>query len=171
MTTDDAFPTEQDVAENVSLRRFIYIGAAAILIQVSAGLITYLLLDKWEDRANFGDMFGAINTFFSGLAFAGVIYAILLQRHDLKLQRKELEMTREELKRAALAQEKSEQALVEQAKMMELTAKLTAVNFLAESYRNRIELLEKQGRESSLERQKWNEIMRSLEELTHLIEK
>ena len=35
-------------------------------------------------------MFGAVNALFSGLAFAGVVYAIFLQRMDLALQRKEL---------------------------------------------------------------------------------
>jgi len=55
-------------------------------------------LDGWEQRASFGDMFGAINALFSGLAFAGVIYAIFLQRKELYLQRKELEQTRAELK-------------------------------------------------------------------------
>lgn len=46
----------------------------------------------------FGDMFGGVNALFSGLAFAGIIYTILLQRHELKLQRDELELTRAELK-------------------------------------------------------------------------
>lgn len=45
----------------------------------------------------FGDMFGAVNALFSGLAFAGLIYAILLQRIELKLQREELVATRGEL--------------------------------------------------------------------------
>ncbi len=42
-------------------------------------------------------MFGAVNALFSGLAFAGVIFAIFLQRHEIKLQRKELELQRKEL--------------------------------------------------------------------------
>jgi hypothetical protein len=45
----------------------------------------------------FGDQFGALNALFSGLAFAGVIFAILLQRQELELQRRELELTRQEL--------------------------------------------------------------------------
>lgn len=55
------------------------------------------LLSKMKDRGTFGDMFGAVNALFSGLAFAGVIFAILLQREELSLQRKELELTRSEL--------------------------------------------------------------------------
>ncbi len=43
-----------------------------------------------------GDTAGLINGFFSALAFAGVIYAIFLQRNELELQRKELADTRAE---------------------------------------------------------------------------
>lgn len=46
------------------------------------------------DIGRFGDAFGSINALFSGLAFLGVIVAIILQRKELKLQREELEMTR-----------------------------------------------------------------------------
>src|SRR5690606_23038019 len=32
----------------------------------------------------FGDMFGAVNALFSGLAFSGVIYALILQDNEAK---------------------------------------------------------------------------------------
>lgn len=49
-----------------------------------------------DERGTFGDQFGAVNALFSGLAFAGLIYTIVLQRRDLKLQRREMqEQTRE----------------------------------------------------------------------------
>ena len=49
-----------------------------------------------DARGTFGDQFGAVNALFSGLAFAGLIYTIILQRRDLKLQRQEMkEQTRE----------------------------------------------------------------------------
>jgi hypothetical protein len=48
------------------------------------------------DRGTFGDMFGAVNALFSGLAFAGIVITILLQRQELELQRKELTLTRQE---------------------------------------------------------------------------
>ena len=47
-----------------------------------------------DNYGRFGDLFGSINALFSGLAFLGVIIAILLQRKELKDQRKELELTR-----------------------------------------------------------------------------
>ena len=46
----------------------------------------------------FGDSFGIVNALFSGLAFAGVICAILLQKKELELQRKELKDTRTEIR-------------------------------------------------------------------------
>ena len=46
----------------------------------------------------FGDRFEAVNALFAGLAFAGVIFAIILQWKELGLQRKELEDTRAEIR-------------------------------------------------------------------------
>ena len=59
----------------------------------------------WQERGQFGDLFGSVNALFSGLAFAGLIYAILLQRQELSLQRAELKLQREEMaaSRAELA--------------------------------------------------------------------
>jgi hypothetical protein len=72
--------------------------------------MTYLvamlaLTDRWETRSQFGEAFGAIEALFSGLAFAGLIYTIALQRRELQLQREELRLTRDELRRTANAQE------------------------------------------------------------------
>lgn len=69
-------------------------------------------------------MFGGLNALYSGLAFAGIIYTILLQREELKLQRQELKDTRSELERTANAQEKSQEALNNQLKSMELSSKI-----------------------------------------------
>jgi uncharacterized membrane protein YccC len=73
--------------------------------------ITCYVLPDWEKRGQAGDLFGSINALFSGLAFAGVIVAILLQREELQLQRDELTYTRRELERTADAQEKAQEAL------------------------------------------------------------
>lgn len=51
-----------------------------------------------NERGTFGDMFGAINALFSGLAFAGLIVTLLYQKEELTLQREELKATREEMK-------------------------------------------------------------------------
>lgn len=59
---------------------------------------TFLSLIAPAIRGQFGDMFGVVNALFSGLAFAGIIYTILLQREELAAQRKELRLTRHEFK-------------------------------------------------------------------------
>jgi hypothetical protein len=60
-----------------------------------------------DNAGTFGDMFGAANAFFSGLALLGVIYAIILQQKELQLQRLELQETRTELRRSADAEAES----------------------------------------------------------------
>ena len=85
-----------------------------------------------SDRGAFGDFFGAINSLFSGLAFAGIIYTILLQRSELALQREELKETRKELRRSADAQERSEKAFLNQSETMTLTARINALSTIVE---------------------------------------
>lgn len=77
----------------------------SIISALSFVIIAWLLnlfiligLDK-NDRGTFGDMFGGVNALFSGLAFAGLIYAILLQHAELKATREELAGQREEQKK------------------------------------------------------------------------
>ena len=50
------------------------------------------------DRGTFGDMFGAVNALFTGLAFAGLICTLIVQMSELQAQREELADTREELR-------------------------------------------------------------------------
>lgn len=97
--------------------------------------------DGMAERGQFGDLFGAVNALFSGLAFGGVIYAIFLQRNELSLQRRELELTRVELRKAAEAQERFHEALAEQGRLQALTASLSAYDSLVDVYENRIRRL------------------------------
>ncbi|MDL1163020.1 putative phage abortive infection protein [Yersinia pestis] len=53
----------------------------------------------YRNRGEFGDMFGSVNTLFSGLAFGGIIYTIFQQKVELKLQRQELKLQRQEVER------------------------------------------------------------------------
>jgi len=117
-----------------------------IWLYIIAGISLFFIIGFWllnlfilkekelTDRGAFGDMFGFANSLFSGLAFIGIIITILLQRKELSLQRQELKYTREELKRAANAQEKSEAALNRQAENLKISAKLSALNTLANYY-------------------------------------
>ncbi len=115
---------------------FITITVIVVLLIAGFWLWAYFSLrnDSYVERGTFGDMFGAVNSLFSGLALAGIILTILLQRKELALQRQELRDTREELKRSALAQENSEVALRRQAENLKISAKLTALNSLVSYY-------------------------------------
>jgi hypothetical protein len=63
-----------------------------LVLWVGSGLALFNVMD----RGTFGDMFGAVNALFTGLAFAVLIYTMFLQRSELALQREELRETRKE---------------------------------------------------------------------------
>ena len=67
----------------------LYLGYICIMFWLFPGTL--------EKRGQFGDMFGALGTLFSGLAFAGLIITILQQREDLKNQRDEINLQRQDL--------------------------------------------------------------------------
>lgn len=119
---------------------FLLKAAAAVLaIQVVVGVILFYSFPDWTTRGQFGDMFGIVNSLFSGLAFSGLIYTIFLQQQELSLQREELQLTRVELKRSAEAQEKSERALVSQADASNQSARLAAINYLLAHYKQELD--------------------------------
>lgn len=66
-----------------------------VVIIVAAIVIYFVLtsLPSWQERSQFGEMFGVLNAFFSGLAFLGLVYTILLQRQELAEQRLSVERT------------------------------------------------------------------------------
>ncbi|MEM7602430.1 MAG: hypothetical protein AAF357_13555 [Verrucomicrobiota bacterium] len=90
---------EIQIAENheVSIKPLLILGGAALVLSFLFGLIVVCSIRSWEQRGQFGDMFGGLNALFSGLAFAGVVYAILLQRKELALQREEMRRSWKEL--------------------------------------------------------------------------
>lgn len=78
-----------------------------------------------EKAAQFGDSFGALTSLFSGLAFAGLIITILMQREELKIQRTEFQMTRNEMA-------ESSDALQKQVNEMKKSSRVNAVSALAQ---------------------------------------
>ncbi|MBN2612883.1 MAG: hypothetical protein JXB00_15105 [Bacteroidales bacterium] len=63
---------------------FIIISISALLILTIYAFIINKSFNCWKDSGVFGDSFGALNTFFSGLAFMGILMTILIQRQDIK---------------------------------------------------------------------------------------
>ena len=90
---------KQNIEETKSLL-WIWI-VIAIIGVIAMWSLSWWLISKYIDdptnQGTFGDMFGAVNALFSGLAFAGLIVTLLYQKEELKLQREELRETRNEL--------------------------------------------------------------------------
>lgn len=85
------------------------IGLVVFVIALWA-LFAFYVYDM-PKRGTFGDMFGGLNALFSGLAFAGIIYTIYLQRSELALQRQELALTRNELQGQKIQMENQNKTL------------------------------------------------------------
>lgn len=80
---------------------FLLIGGVVLCVVCYALTLIYFAWPIDEISINksgvFGDSFGLLTSLFSGLAFAGLIITMLIQKEELALQRQELELTRNEL--------------------------------------------------------------------------
>lgn len=85
------------------MNKFGWMLVFGVLFSVSiyAGFLLYLTWPVSQLSINksgvFGDSFGLLTALFSGLAFAGLIITINMQKQELSLQRQELSLTRQEL--------------------------------------------------------------------------
>lgn len=115
---------EKKENRSIGWKEFVIIG---VLIFIIWFFSYYLIKVKvpLNLRGQFGDTFGAINSLFSALAFAGVLITIIIQRIELKLQREELGMQREEMKNSRVELKRSASA-------QQLQSELQALNTLIE---------------------------------------
>lgn len=79
----------------LGIRQYVFLSIVVVLIWGISITTIYYIFPDWTSRGGFGDTFGAVNALFSGLALAGIVYALLLQRAELGMQREELRMNRE----------------------------------------------------------------------------
>jgi hypothetical protein len=90
----DAEPSAGDEREASRIkysRLWLYLGLVIALWGLSWLLIVKSdSLSSWAYREQFGGMFGAVSSLFSGLAFAGLIFTIQLQKEELRLTRTEV---------------------------------------------------------------------------------
>jgi hypothetical protein len=90
--------------ENDGLGPFYAVAIIVFLAVVLLGAGLWFALPDWATRGQFGDMYGVLNTTFSGLAFSALVFTLVLQRKELRLQRQELALTRAELEKQSAAQ-------------------------------------------------------------------
>ena len=76
---------------------FLLVMIIVIIIWLLSWFFVYHCLPEWSERGAFGDMFGGVNALFSGLAFAGILIALRMQKRELALQREELKLQRMEM--------------------------------------------------------------------------
>jgi Putative phage abortive infection protein len=72
------------------------LGVVILVVLVGFGFFYWM---PYNQRVDLGGVYEGLAALFSGLAFIGVIYALVYQRAELKLQREELRLTREEMVR------------------------------------------------------------------------
>lgn len=146
-------------------RSVIWMSVGVIIVWVLSALWIYNALPNWSDRGTVGDMFGAVNALFSGLAFAALIYTILLQREEIKTNRKEIELNRKELKKSTQAQIKSQQALNEQVTQSQLSSKLQAMSTMINYYNTQIANQNNAEALITLAKEKRRKLISSIDEL------
>ncbi|GEM_PF-2189126 len=76
---------------------FIWIAIGLLIISIVFPFFVNCFFSDWSKSGTFGDTFGALNTLFSGLALAGVIVTIMMQKTELKNQQHELSLQRSEM--------------------------------------------------------------------------
>lgn len=100
--------------------RFKWFWRGAALV-VTFWLFNAFIYPLWvpslSSRASNGDAFGAVNALFSGLAFAGLIYTMIMQRQELEMQRKELAAQRKEMRESRGELEEQNRIQAEQVKI------------------------------------------------------
>lgn len=101
----------------------------------------YYIYYEWDNdnRGSIGDMFGAINALFAGLAFAGIIYTIAIQRRELELQRKSIEMQTNELKLQREETARSADQLEQQRNLLNYQLSVAHVNELLKLKNKKVE--------------------------------
>ncbi len=75
----------------------ILLGSSCIIILIVTLYPTFVSQCISKDsttRGTFGDMFGALNTLFSGLAFVAVVFTLIVQFEEIKENKKESERNR-----------------------------------------------------------------------------
>lgn len=89
--------TNEQNNNNSWLCYMIWAILGVILIMVFSFYIIYNNIGCWEKRGQFGDLFGAVNALFSGLAFAGLIITIRQQNKNLEYQQRAIDQSKKDI--------------------------------------------------------------------------
>ena len=150
---------------NPKNRLLIKLIILVVVIWALSAVAIIFWLPEWSDRGTFGDLFGAVNALFSALAFAVLIYTIVLQREEIKQNREEIILNRKELAKGAKLQQKAHEVLVRQADQTHLSAKMNAMRTLVDYYNNQISNPKSTDETIEKARQKRKQIISQIDQL------
>ncbi len=88
---------KKEISETNYLKIFLLITFGFLIVSLIFPFAVNHFFSDWSKSGTFGDTFGASNALFSGLALAGVIVTILVQKKELENQRLELQLQRTEM--------------------------------------------------------------------------
>ena len=77
---------KENQKENTNYWPLILLSIGVVLLYCLSWLLIGHFISDSAEQGQFGDQFGAVNALFSGLAFAGLIFTIILQKKELSLQ-------------------------------------------------------------------------------------
>ena len=117
--------------------------------QLEAALATPFVVSAlhlgMQERGQFGDLFGSINSLFTGLAFAGLFYTVHLQAKQLRVQHLELRIQRQELRLQREEMAASRHELAKQVRMQRALIAATVAQVNVAAVNAKIESLKMQG--------------------------
>lgn len=76
---------------------FAALGILVVLLWLATPFVVAEFIEDFGQRGVSGDLYGSLNALFTGLAFAGLVTTLIMQKRELTLQREEVAHTREEL--------------------------------------------------------------------------
>lgn len=109
--------------------RLIFLGFAVIVVVLWCwvGFAPQRVTPSQEKAGQYGDMFGMVNSLFAGLAFAGLIVTMWMQKEELSLQRREFKLQRQ-------VTDGTRKEIERQADFSEKTNLLTRLNMINEGF-------------------------------------
>ena len=128
---------EEAISEN-GFVRWVTNSEKPARLFLTALLVVVLMWGIAIKHADKPSAFEALSLLFSGLAFAGVVCTLLIQKSELSLQRKELEDTRHVLDKTQSSTQRFADATERNAKIEEFRQRIEALNLLRQ--RNQLEM-------------------------------
>lgn len=111
---------KQNNVDNNHKKYGLWLAAAVFLVWLFVSGSGFFIIGSQTSLGLLGDSFGLINSLFSGLALAGIVYTIYLQTEQLKIQSEDLEHQREELQETRLVLKEQHKEFNEQNKTLRL---------------------------------------------------